>query len=36
LRQQSMDDRRRAMMNDMYSRAATQGMSGANDHLTTE
>ena len=34
LRQQSMDDRRRAMMNDMYSRAATQGMSGANDHRT--
>ena len=34
IRQQSMDDRRRAMMNDMYSRAATQGMSGANDHRT--
>jgi hypothetical protein len=33
IRQQSMDDRRRAMMNDMYSRSATQGMSGANDHI---
>ena len=28
VRQNQMDDRRRAMMNDMYSRAATQGMSG--------
>jgi len=28
VRQNQMDDRRRAMMNDMYSRAATAGMSG--------
>lgn len=28
MRQNQMDDRRRAMMNDLYSRAATKGMSG--------
>jgi hypothetical protein len=35
LRQNQMDDRRRAKMNDTYSRAATQGMSGGLSEIVT-